>query len=230
MMKKVASSQMGITKKIKIFSENISIDFLKPIPAIKEIPDWYKGIPSVRNQDLTIKKCVPVLDSFGAGYLFRTSADVYYDSETQRFVDNGVDMQISSHSDEQVNGFGINDLFQPHPYKWVNRFFWQTPKGYSTLFTHPLNREDLPFHSISAVVDTDDFPLSVQFPFFIKKDFTGLIPAGTPIIQAIPFKRDNWELESPDQKESYEYKEFWRWFEPPMAKYKKNFWKRKSYR
>jgi hypothetical protein len=217
-------------KKVKALSENIHIDYVPPIAGSRMIPSWYKGIPSVRENDLTIKKCVPVLDAFSAGYIFRTSADVIYDAETQRFVDNGLDSQISYHKDFQIDGFSIDPSLSPHAYKWVNRFFWKTPKGYSTLFVHPLNRSDLPFQSISAVVDTDDFPLSVQFPFFIKNGFSGLIPAGTPIIQAIPFKRDNWKLELPDQKESYEYKEFWRWFEPPMAKYKKNFWKRKSYK
>lgn len=219
-----------MSKKVKILSENINIDFLPPIPAGREIPEWYKSIPSVRENDLTIKKCVPVLDGFSTGYLFRTSVDVMYDSETQRFLDNGIESQITSHGDFQIDGMELDSSLSPHPYKWINKFLWQTPKGYSTLFVHPLNRTDLPFQSISAVVDTDDFPLSVQFPFFIKKDFNGLIPAGTPIIQAIPFKRDDWKLEVPDQKESYVYKDFWKWFDPPMAKYKKLFWKRKLYR
>lgn len=219
-----------MSKKIKALSENINIDFVKPTPASREIPEWYRSIPSVRENDITIKKCVPVLDAFSSGYIFRTSADVMYDADTQRFLDNGVDTQITSHADYQVEGMQLDDSFSPHPYKWINKFFWQTPKGYSTLFVHPLNRTDLPFQSLSAVVDTDDFPLSVQFPFFIKKDFNGLIPAGTPIIQAIPFKRDNWNLEFPEQSESYQYKEFWKWFDPPMAKYKKIFWKRKLYR
>jgi hypothetical protein len=31
-----------------------------------------------------------------------------------------------------------------------------------------------------------------SIPFFIKKGFEGIIPAGTPILQIIPFKKDNW--------------------------------------
>ena len=61
---------------------------------------------------------LPYSTGFGIGYRFTSffdvrvepkihSWEVYYDGETQRFVDNGVDMQISSHSDEQVNGFGV---------------------------------------------------------------------------------------------------------------------------
>ena len=123
----------------------------------------------------------------------------------------------------------VGDHLSRHVYKWTNHFYLKTPKGYSTLFVHPLNRTDLPFYSLNAVVDTDDFPLTVQFPFLIKKDFNGLIPAGTPIMQAIPFKRDDWKMSFPKENESYEYEHFWNWFEPPMAKYKRFFWKKKRY-
>jgi len=32
-------------------------------------------------------------------------------------------------------------------------------------------------------------------PFFIVKGFTGVLPAGTPYAQILPFKRENWEAE-----------------------------------
>jgi hypothetical protein len=32
-------------------------------------------------------------------------------------------------------------------------------------------------------------------PFFITKDFVGLIPKGTPFAQIVPFKRESWESE-----------------------------------
>ena len=30
--------------------------------------------------------------------------------------------------------------------------------------------------------------------FFLEKDFEGVIKQGTPIIQILPFKRDDWEM------------------------------------
>jgi hypothetical protein len=219
------------SKKLIARSEKAHIDFIKPSPAAQSIPDWYKRIPAVNeeNLDLTIKKCVPVMDGFTSGYIFKTSSDVMYDSETERFMDNSTTGQVTVHPDFQIENIDLDPSLSPHPYKWVNNFYIKTPKGYSTLFVHPLNRFDLPFQTISAIVDTDDFPLTVQFPFFIRKDFSGLIPAGTPIIQAIPFKRDNWNLEFPNEDESYVYKDQWKWFDPPMAKYKRFFWKKKRY-
>ena len=33
-------------------------------------------------------------------------------------------------------------------------------------------------------------------PFFIKEGWTGVIPAGTPYAQMIPFLRENWKSET----------------------------------
>jgi hypothetical protein len=219
------------TKKLKVRSENVDIAYIPPAPSSTEIPDWYKKLPAVdpTEHDITIKKCTPVLDGFTAGYMFKTSADIFYDDKTTKFMDNGHEPQVSKHGQWQLDGMPSVDHLTPYPYKWTNKFYIQTPPGYSTLFVHPINRFDLPFQSLGAVVDTDDFPLSVQFPFFMKSGFSGIIPAGTPIIQAIPFKRDDWQMQFPNQTESYKYKDFWSWFDPPMAKYKRFFWKKKRY-
>jgi hypothetical protein len=80
-------------------------------------------------------------------------------------------------------------------------FVWQTmvalnlPKGYSCIITHPLNRHDLPFISLSGIVDADSMLNEGSIPFYIKEDFEGLIKTGTPILQVIPFKREGWKLE-----------------------------------
>jgi hypothetical protein len=100
----------------------------------------------------------------------------------------------------------------------------RTPKGYSTLFTAPFHHYDLPFQCLPAVVDTDNHPIPVNFPFLLRKGFEGIIPSDTPIIQAIPFKRDDWEsnfLKEPlekslgeygkgNRKFGHRYKTFWR--------------------
>jgi hypothetical protein len=76
----------------------------------------------------------------------------------------------------------------------------QTPKGYSLLITHPLNRLDLPFTTLSAVVDADKYPISDgSIPFFLKKDFYGIIKKGTPLFQVIPFKREEWDSEMSEE-------------------------------
>jgi hypothetical protein len=47
-----------------------------------------------------------------------------------------------------------------------------------------------------GIVDTDTYNAAVNFPFVLNEPnkFEGLIPAGTPIAQVIPFKREFWEM------------------------------------
>jgi hypothetical protein len=61
------------------------------------------------------------------------------------------------------------------------------------LITHPINRYDLPFTSVSGLADYDVYPLPGNVSFHIKEGFEGTIPAGTPIMQIIPIKREDWE-------------------------------------
>jgi len=85
------------------------------------------------------------------------------------------------------------------------------------------------FTILEGIVDTDQYHKPVNFPFVFKnKDFNGLIPAGTPIAQVIPFKRDSWNMEIVDN--SLEIKNI----ESKMNslflnKYKKFFWSSKEY-
>jgi len=70
---------------------------------------------------------------------------------------------------------------------------------------------------------------SGNYPFFLKKDFEGIIPAGTPMYQMIPVKRDSWQGESMpfDEIEAtrmeYNIKRFF------YGGYKKLHWVKKDY-
>jgi hypothetical protein len=69
------------------------------------------------------------------------------------------------------------------------------------LFITPIHR-DLPFTILPGIVDTDKYNAPVNFPFILNDmKFTGLIPAGTPIAQVIPFKRENWKMSFGSNKE-----------------------------
>jgi hypothetical protein len=53
------------------------------------------------------------------------------------------------------------------------------------------------FTILPGIVDTDQYKAAVNFPFVLNEadKFEGLIPAGTPMAQVIPFKRDSWKME-----------------------------------
>jgi hypothetical protein len=107
--------------------------------------------------------------------------------------------------------------------------FWtiQTPAGYSTMFFHPTGYTDLPFMTLSGVVDTDKHGIPINFPFLLKEDFVGVIPRGTPIVQFLPFKRTDWKIEEgPETGPIPLYK----YTNTLSHWYRDNFWTRKNYR
>ena len=61
-------------------------------------------------------------------------------------------------------------------------------------FTHPVNRFDLPFTTLSGLVDCDRYTDTwIHFPaHWHNTRFQGVLPKGTPIAQCIPVKRENW--------------------------------------
>jgi hypothetical protein len=87
----------------------------------------------------------------------------------------------------------------------------------------------LPFTTLSGIHDTDGGLHEGKIPFYIKSDFEGIIPAGTPIMQLIPIKRDSWKMvEDVSLVEEGKRHE---WISMGLSKsnYKKERWHRKEY-
>jgi hypothetical protein len=82
--------------------------------------------------------------------------------------------------------------------------FWsvKTPPGYSAIFTHPIHKDPVPFLAIGGLVDTDDFITDGHLSFLIQKDFVGVIKQGTPLVQVIPFLREDWEMETVEPQQA----------------------------
>ncbi len=219
-----------MSKQIVFHSDSTNLEILPPAPASKIIPGWYRKMSGVNEKVMSLKKCVPFLDSITSGYIIPLSADITWDKKSKYFYSNSQVDITSMHENSQVKDFDLPEEYDTTPHKWENRWFAKTPKGYSTLFVHPLNRIDLPFYSLSGIVDTDKHPMIINFPFFLKKNFEGTIKSGTPIIQAIPFKRDKWSHKIIDQGASHLYPYTYKVMEPPFGFYKRNFWTRKEFR
>lgn len=178
----------------------------KPVPSSKMLPEWYKKTTSFKNNKIiissrganrTVKKCVPFFDAISSGYLITLNADVFVDNtgSSEGIINWTTSLPIvGGHGSEQLENFSIPKEYYDIPFKWMNSYHIDSPKGYSCFFHHPLNRIDLPFYTLSGVVDTDKYSSSVNFPFLLKKDFYGIIKRGTPIAQVIPFKREDWKM------------------------------------
>lgn len=194
--------------------------FLEVKTSSELIPQWFKDIPSKTKlretdtiEDLTIKRCIPVLDAFSTGYFLVTTEDYIFEYDPEKEVSTikgGKNIQhkaISMHPISQLGDMPVSDEFIKYAYKWSSQYLIKTPPGYSIMFTHPLNQHYLPFYTLSGVVDTDTYIMPVLFPFMMKNSFSGVIPKGTPVVQIIPFKREDWSHDVYDKiSEDFEKK------------------------
>jgi len=100
---------------------------------------------------------------------------------------------IGFHDPSQIAGtpFFDEDRFI---IKFNNLWSIEAPPGYSLLFTHPVNRTDLPFTTLAGFVDCDTFhDTPVAFPArWHDPSFNGVLPKGTPVAQCLPVKRESW--------------------------------------
>ena len=220
-----------------------------PKPSSYSLPGWYKKIPleaegydkpglndfNSRASNLTIKGCTPFLDALTAGYMVTLPADL----EVKKAVTGDLYFNwrseiglISLHTPEQHPGLPNIVHNQSLVVKFSFNFTIRTPKGYSCLFTHPLNRNELPFRTFSGIVDTDGYTQEVQFPFQLNQEITEpmIIEAGTPICQIIPFKRDNWKSYKENYDENFVIKNRFDFAKKIVRSYKNQYWFRKTYR
>jgi hypothetical protein len=211
-------------------------------PTKNNIPEWYKKISPHsadkirlgRIKEHSVKKCIPFLDSLNLGYVVTTPGDIFVEQMPEGVV---VEWTIEGPLLIKSRAAGLNqDIPVPMGcdkthFLWSLPTSFQIPKGYSALITHPLNRHDLPFITLSGVIDGGDFIMHPggNLPFFMSNTFRGVIPKGTPIAQIIPFKTENWNLEKTDslldlaeisRKQSNAVFSEW---------YKKTFWQKKTY-
>ena len=158
-----------------------------PLPAKKIIPEWFANAKkywkdendqeytvSAEEKGLGFKSCPALLDIFSAGYLFVTPCDVAIYKEGNK--------------KNAVSSLGFEDFCESRPF--MGEFSY--PEGYGR---DPLNRYELPFLTTNGIIDSDRYGSPGLMPFFIKEDFTGIIPKGTPFAQIIPFKREDWKAE-----------------------------------
>jgi hypothetical protein len=167
-----------------------------PQPAKNFIPNWYKDIKAGKEFS-NVKKCIPFLDSMSSGYIQMTWCDIDIVDE-----EDGLkvifDSKVPLFSYREISHMPVDNSFYNIEFVWQRPWSTFLPDGYSALVVHPLNRVDLPFITLSGIVDFDK-SIHAQIgniPFYIKRGFTGTIPAGTPMFQIIPIKREDWQSEN----------------------------------
>jgi hypothetical protein len=211
-----------------------------PKPAKEYIPNWYKEHKNINQFDdalfsengemlKTIKECMPFFDAFSTGYIQETWTDIYINytngKPSYSYPSGPNIIELRESANVSVSNEYNNDEFV-----WTTPWLPKLPKGYSVIVTHPFNHFG-PFQTLTGIIDCDTFyhtPFG-RVPFYVKKGFTGIIPAGTPMFQLIPFKRDSWnsELIAYDEKKQVARNSIIR--KNFIGSYKKMFWNKKEY-
>lgn len=203
--------------------ESLDIPAYHPVPGDRAIPEWFRKTARATTKDkfpkdfieqknITIKKCMPVLDAMTGGYVIRSPADIHikaWQDDKDIYYDanwcNSGNMKhpfIHHHGTWQLGKHALFDKKVPDAMalKFNSWLHIVTPPGYSCLFTSHHNNDhlkDLGIEFINAIVDTDNYHPTINFPFiFTNLSKEGaLISQGTPLIQVLPFKRESWSHE-----------------------------------
>jgi hypothetical protein len=183
----------------------------KPIPTLKSIPKWYREADRFFKmgngqyhetpgfgKTPTFKSCPALLDIFTSGYTLVTPCNVEFFLDQHGQINSKIE-------DTRYTNFvtlrpPMEEFHNPEGYHSYHFAWWpewgvKVPDGYSVLYVSPFNRYDLPFMTISGVIDNDKVNLPGLMPFFVQKGWTGVIPAGTPYAQLLPFLREDWKSE-----------------------------------
>jgi len=180
-----------------------------PTPAATGLPAWFRTMPAqtfsvlLAGEEDTVKRCPPFIDAMTCGFLMPLICDVAVE-EGEFTWDNDLPpggpvsfprSPIGFHDAGQLAGAPLADADQLL-IKFHNLWTVQAPDGYSLLFTHPANRFDLPFTTLTGLVDCDRYhDAPIHFPAHWRDPgFRGVLPKGTPVAQCIPVKRENWAI------------------------------------
>lgn len=176
----------------------------EPILARQGIPDWLRRMPAsalseTHGRDLrTVKHCPPFVDAMMHGFLMTLPCDVEVAGGRFSWSWNVPDLGPIMHPRAPLS-FHVPDQVAQTPFadgRTIIKFnsFWTIAleEGYSLFATHPVNRTDLPFRTLSGLVDSDHFnAVGILFPaVWIDAAFQGTLAAGTPIAQCFPIVRD----------------------------------------
>ncbi len=182
------------------------IDNYPVLPTKKVLPKWFKELPTEKfayplgSTLPTIKKCMPATDMLTSGYIIQNviDVDVIKEKTQGNFVENRIKVKDTKYAPE-AHRFEMCPVKNPdsgtdkqHWIKLKNPWLVRTPPGYSCLFIQPVYEFNPNLRLLSGIVDTDTFDLPVEFPGWIVNDH--IIKAGQPLMQVIPFKREDWNM------------------------------------
>jgi hypothetical protein len=224
-------------------------DASAPKPTSKSLPEWYISADRFYKNPHgesyvgpdggkvpTWKACPAIYDILTTGYVYKTPCDIefYFDSN-QKISAKVLDLKYADfiQNREKMPQFDGPLGYHEKHFAWYPDWAVEVPEGYSVLYSQPYDRYDLPFLTTSGIIDNDKVNLPGTMPFFLSKEWVGILPAGTPYAQMMPFKREDWtseyvkksglEITKKNMKNSEKYRV------PNGGVYLKDVWEKRKY-
>ncbi len=182
----------------------------KPFPAKRGLPAWLKNMATTApssdagGEIRTVKQCPPFVDAMAFGFMIPLATDLVVERGRFRWdwdlpastVGRYTRSPIAFHLIEQASGTPLY-VEDGAIIKFNNFWTVELEPGYSLLCGHPFNRPELPFRTLTGLVDADLYRDGfTQFPAaWPDPEFTGVLARGTPIAQCVPVSRDALDLE-----------------------------------
>jgi hypothetical protein len=182
-----------------------------PMPTSKSLPDWYISADRFYKKPdgdsyigpdggkvPTWKACPAIYDILTTGYVYKTPCDIeFFLDKNQKISAKVLDPKYIDfiQNREKMPQFDGPIGYHEKHFAWFPDWAVEVPEGYSVLYSQPYDRYDLPFLTTSGIIDNDKVKLPGTMPFFLNKEWTGILPAGTPYAQMMPFKREDWTSE-----------------------------------
>ena len=177
----------------------------RPAPARGQLPDWLRNMPAKAHSDIhdreirTVKQCPPFVDAMAYGVMIPLPCDVRVDRGAftwnweipQPATEGHPRAPLSFHVAAQLAGSPLGNAGQA-AIKFNSFWTIEIEAGWSLLSTHPVNRTDLPFRTVTGLVDADRFfDGGINFPaVWTEPDFVGVLPRGTPVAQCFAVPRE----------------------------------------
>ena len=201
---------------------------------ILDLPDAKEKYKVNEEPILNIKTCAPAIDYMSAGYIILNSYAIELTAFTHQFKEN-INIKTARtviDSKDESNIFArkslavfhenacpvINDTKKQRVYfKFKTSWGIKTPPGYSCLILKPQYLGENRFEILSAIVDTDTYHLPIPVTGYLNVKETVRVEPGAPLLQIIPFKRDEWAMSisntfPPDKSKFYIWNTYKRLF------------------
>lgn len=210
---------LGGQQSIEFKTDVTGLEEIVPIkPAKHFLPNWFKnmsdyietsgnyektqaryfdrkGDTAKKHTSGTVKRCPAIVDLITEGFIIPMWADtlVQRDMDTLEYDNKNFPYGIEFHGKDQIKGWDLKKTDFPEGVKFINPWRIYTPKGYSVMFMPPTYQFEKRFTVLPGIVETDSYH-HVNFPTIWHTTKDAIIERGTPFIQVIPFKRDDWDV------------------------------------